>query len=69
MTARGSTATGGMTTATSARRRGKAKATGDTTTHNNGKGQHGDMRHDDGDRRQHGNERHDDAAKRGQRAT
>ncbi len=27
--------------------------------HNNGMGQHGDMRHDDGDRRQHGNERHD----------
>jgi hypothetical protein len=51
------------------RRRSKTKATGDTTTHNNGKGQHGDMRHDDGNRRQHGNERHDDAAKRGRRAT
>jgi hypothetical protein len=32
--------------------------------HNNGKGQHGDMRHDNGDRRQHGDERHDDADKR-----
>jgi hypothetical protein len=39
------------------------------TTHNNGKGQHGDMRHDDGDRRKHGKERHNDAAKRGRRAT
>ena len=37
-------------------------ATGNTTTqhddgdrrHNNGKGQHGDMRHNDGDRHQHG---------------
>ena len=46
--------------------------------HNNGKGQHGDMRHDDGDRRQHGDGngqqgdrryndgdgRHDEAARR-----
>ena len=32
------------------------KATGDTKTHNNGKGQHGDMQHNDGDRRQHGDE-------------
>ena len=39
------------------------RATGNRTTwhddsdrrHNNDKGQHGDMRHDDGDRRQHGN--------------
>ena len=37
--------------------------------HNNDKGQHGDMRHDNGDRRQHGDERHDDAAKREQRVT
>jgi len=51
--------------------------TGVTTTqhddddgrHNNGKGQHSDMWHDEGDRRQHGDERHDDAAKQGQRAT
>ena len=35
----------------------------------NGKGQLGDMRHDDGDRWQQCNERHDDAAKRGRRAT
>ena len=33
-------------------------------TQNNGKGQHGDMRHDDGNRRQHGDER-----PRGSRAT
>ena len=31
--------------------------------HNNGKGQHSDMRHDDGNWRQHGDERHNDAAK------
>ena len=31
----------------------------------NGKGQQGDMWHDNGNRRQHGNERHDNAAKRG----
>jgi hypothetical protein len=44
-----------------ARRRGKTRVTGDTTRwhdecdgrHNNSKGQHGDMWHDDGDRRQH----------------
>ena len=50
--------------------------------HNNGKGQYGDMRHDDGDRRQHGNGkrqqgdrwyndgdgRHDEAARRTRRA-
>jgi len=53
------------------------RAAGDTRTqhddgnrrHSNGKGQHGDMRHDDSDKRQHGDERHDNAAKRGQRAT
>ena len=53
------------------------RATGDTMTqhddgngrHINSKGQHGDMRHDDGDRRQHGDERHDDAEKQGRRAT
>ena len=33
--------------------------------HNNCKGQHGDMRHNDSDRWQHGDERHDDEAKRG----
>jgi hypothetical protein len=38
-------------------------------THNNGKGQHGNMRHNDDDRLQHGDKRHDGAAKRGQRAT
>ena len=51
--------------------------TGDTTTknnggdgwHNNSKGQHGDMWHDEGNRRQHDNKRHKDAAKRGRRAT
>ena len=45
-------------------------ATGDMTTqhddgngwHNNGKGQHGNMWHDDGDRRQHDDKRHNDAA-------
>jgi hypothetical protein len=37
--------------------------------HNNGKGQHGDMWHDDSNRQQHGDKRHDDAAKRGQQAT
>jgi hypothetical protein len=30
----------------------------------NGKGQHGDMRHDDGDRRQHGDKRHNDGNRR-----
>ncbi len=62
-------------------RRVKTRAAGDTTTqhddgdgwHNNGKGQHGDMRHDDGTmtqhddgdgrhnngKRQHGDMRHD----------
>ena len=33
--------------------------------HNNDKGQHSDMWHDDGDRRQHGNEWHNNAANRG----
>ena len=33
--------------------------------HNNGKGQQGDVWHDNGNRRQHGNKRHSDAAKRG----
>ena len=45
------------------------KATGNTTTLNNGKGQHGDMRHNNGNRRQHGDERHDDAEKQGRQAT
>ncbi len=48
---------------------GKTKATGDTTTHNNGKGQHSNMWHDEGHRRQHHNERHDNAAKQGRQAT
>ena len=37
--------------------------------HNNGKGQHGDMWHDDGNRRQQGYERHEDTTKRGRWAT
>ena len=53
------------------------RETGDTMTqqddgdgrHNNGKGQHGDVWHNDGNRRQHGNKQHDNTAKRGQRVT
>jgi hypothetical protein len=46
---------------------------GDTTTHNNGKGQHGDMRHDDGGStatsgtttlQNEGNGRHNEMARR-----